>query len=182
MLYVVLDFEATCEEDHIKWNNQEIIEFPMIVVHNRKIIREFHKYVKPVFNKVLTRFCTNLTGITQSQVDSSDEFTQVLADAIIFINELQKDFPNDEIKFVTCGDWDLRTMIYKQCKLSNISVPIFFKNYVNIKNIFSEKTGVPKKEIGGMVGMLKYFNIRLEGRHHSGIDDCRNIVKILIRL
>lgn len=29
-----------------------------------------------------------------------------------------------------------------------------------------------------MVGMLEYLNIPLEGRHHSGIDDTRNIAKI----
>lgn len=25
--------------------------------------------------------------------------------------------------------------------------------------------------------MLDYFKLPLEGRHHSGIDDCKNIVK-----
>ncbi|XP_023221622.1 ERI1 exoribonuclease 3-like [Centruroides sculpturatus] len=30
-----------------------------------------------------------------------------------------------------------------------------------------------------LVGMLEYLNLTLIGRHHSGIDDCRNIVRIL---
>jgi len=27
--------------------------------------------------------------------------------------------------------------------------------------------------------MLEYLNLTLDGKHHSGIDDCRNISKIL---
>lgn len=33
-----------------------------------------------------------------------------------------------------------------------------------------------------MVGMLEYLGIKLEGRHHSGIDDTKNIAKILLRI
>jgi len=29
-----------------------------------------------------------------------------------------------------------------------------------------------------MAGMLNYLRLPLEGRHHSGIDDCRNISRI----
>ena len=34
----------------------------------------------------------------------------------------------------------------------------------------------------GMAGMLKTLKIKLEGRHHSGIDDCKNIAKIVLNL
>lgn len=34
----------------------------------------------------------------------------------------------------------------------------------------------------GMAGMLKAMKTDLEGRHHSGIDDCKNIAKIVERL
>jgi len=30
----------------------------------------------------------------------------------------------------------------------------------------------------GMAGMLSSLGLTLEGRHHSGIDDCRNIARI----
>jgi len=30
--------------------------------------------------------------------------------------------------------------------------------------------------------MLQIFNLKLDGRHHSGIDDARNIAKIVIEL
>lgn len=39
-----------------------------------------------------------------------------------------------------------------------------------------------KIKSGTMVEMLNHLNIELEGFHHSGIDDCRNISKIMIRM
>ncbi|CAM9373912.1 unnamed protein product, partial [Heterosigma akashiwo] len=34
----------------------------------------------------------------------------------------------------------------------------------------------------GMAGMLRKSDLVLEGRHHSGIDDCKNIGRLLIQL
>jgi inhibitor of KinA sporulation pathway (predicted exonuclease) len=69
----VYDFECQCTENNnpqLKFN--EIIEFPVVVVDvkQQKIVAEFHTYVKPVVEPKLTPFCTQLTGIQQSQVDS----------------------------------------------------------------------------------------------------------------
>lgn len=33
-----------------------------------------------------------------------------------------------------------------------------------------------------MAGMLKNLKLELKGRHHSGLDDCRNITQIVKRL
>jgi len=30
-----------------------------------------------------------------------------------------------------------------------------------------------------MVAMLNYLNLELEGRHHSGIDDAKNIARVV---
>ena len=49
----------------------EIIEFPVMVVdtHQAKRLDQFHYYIRPTLNKELSQFCTELTGITQQQVD-----------------------------------------------------------------------------------------------------------------
>lgn len=77
--FVVIDFEATCEE-HKNSYPHEIIEFPAILVDASKqeVVDEFHSYVRPCLNKKLSDFCTRLTGITQATVDSSPPFPEVL--------------------------------------------------------------------------------------------------------
>ena len=82
--------------------------------------------------------------------------------------------------FVTCGDWDLNVMLTKQTKLEKLKVPNYFSSWVNIKHAFRDYYKIPKSM--GMAGMLQLSGIELEGHHHSGIDDSKNIAKILVRL
>ena len=69
----VYDFECTCSNDNNLYpmNSQEIIEFPVVIidVKQKAIKAVFQTYVKPVLDPQLTPFCTELTGITQEQVD-----------------------------------------------------------------------------------------------------------------
>ena len=55
-------------------------------------------------------------------------------------------------------------------------MPQHFRQWVNVKHVFKR---VFKHNPKGMVGMLERLGLTLEGRHHSGIDDCRNISKVV---
>lgn len=54
-------------------------------------------------------------------------------------------------------------------------MPKYLRTWCNIKVIFERTYGV---KAGGMVNMLKRLKLKLDGRHHSGIDDSFNIAKI----
>ncbi|ORY49925.1 Metallo-dependent hydrolase, partial [Rhizoclosmatium globosum] len=78
--------------------------------------------------------------------------------------------------FVTCGHWDLFKMLPSQLKTSKLgSAPPVLSQWCNIKVALKNQTG---KDIRGMPDMLKHFHLPLIGRHHSGIDDARNIAAI----
>lgn len=80
--------------------------------------------------------------------------------------------------FVTCGDWDLKTMVGTQCDLSGIQKPSYFARWINLMSTFKEYTG--NKRGIGLARMLSTLGIPLKGHHHSGIDDCRNIASIVL--
>lgn len=178
--YVVLDFEATCEQN-TKIHPQEIIEFPSVLVNAQtfQIEDKFQIYVRPTAHPKLTEFCKHLTGIQQEWVDNGVLITQAM--------ELHKQWllkhgllsENKTFAFVTCGDWDLNTCLPSQAYSQNFSVPTYFNSWVNIKTLFSQ---FYKTKVMGMPGMLSRLNLSLDGRHHSGIDDCCNIAKILIQM
>lgn len=63
-----------------------------------------------------------------------------------------------------------------QCGYFKWPVASYFTQWINIKKAFARVTGVYPK---GMMPMLEHLGIQHEGRHHSGIDDCKNIAKIL---
>ncbi|KAJ3319709.1 ERI1 exoribonuclease 3 [Boothiomyces sp. JEL0866] len=175
---LVLDFEATCGEG-IGNHNQEIIEFPIVVVDvaTLKVVDEFHTYVKPTTQ--LLPFCTELTGITQDQVENAPSLSQVLPQAEAFA----KKFPHSV--FVTCGDWDLKTMLRVQTERESLFRDEIFQQWVNVKFAFNDTMADSKRKQNrakGMAGMLNALGLDLVGRHHSGIDDARNIAKIAVEL
>lgn len=172
----VLDFEATCDtEEQMKRNEMEVIEFPTVVydVEKREVVDEFHRYVKATRHRV-SPFCTELTGITQEVSDAGGTFQEVLAEHEQWMQRyLEEGAP---FLYATCGDWDLRHMLPMQCKQEGLRRPAYFDRFMNVKRPFAALTG---KKAKGMAGMLRDLRIPLEGRHHSGIDDTRNIVKIV---
>lgn len=178
--YLVLDFEATCD-DKKPPIPQEIIEFPVLKVNATTMETEatFHSYVQPTVHPKLTPFCTQLTGITQEMVNGKPPLLEVLD---MFDQWMAKEgLLNDDVNvcFVTCGDWDLKTMLPGQCKHLRVDVAPYFKKWLNIKKAFSKIRG---SRAISMVDMLNKLGLTLDGRHHSGIDDSKNIAKILKEL
>ncbi|KAK7100153.1 hypothetical protein V1264_023146 [Littorina saxatilis] len=174
--FLVLDFEATCDNTQ-KIIPQEIIEFPVLKLNPKTLQVEsvFHQYVQPRAHKELTPFCIELTGIVQDMVDGQPHIEETLEKFHEWMKTelLDKDA---SFTFVTCGDWDLKTMLPSQCRHFNIPVRPYFKSWINIKKSFADVTGEFPK---GMMPMLHKLQIPHRGRHHSGIDDCRNIAAIL---
>jgi inhibitor of KinA sporulation pathway (predicted exonuclease) len=178
----ILDFEATCFENNEKLKYQmEIIEFPSIlykITNNKyKFVSEFHKYVKPTINPILTNFCKELTGIQQETVNKAETIDVVYKEHIKWLNT---NIPyNNMVYICTCGHWDLKTMLPREIKNKNLIPHKFYKKYINVKDEFEY---FYKSKVGSMLSMLSFLNLNLEGRHHSGIDDTKNIAKIMMRM
>ena len=68
---IVIDFESTCWKEKHGYL-PEIIEFPAVLINVSTgiIEEEFQQYVMPSENPILSEFCTNLTGISQGDVES----------------------------------------------------------------------------------------------------------------
>jgi len=173
--YLFFDVEATCEEN-IQRYPHEIIEFPVILVDGRTfdIVDQYRSYVKPYINPVLSEFCVELTGISQETVDKSPDFIEVLNDLQIWMAKYTL-FQEKSAIFVTDGPFDIRDFITKQCNHDNISVPLYFHQWVDIRKTFARFHKCRQHNIAGMLAQL---NLDFEGRAHSGLDDAKNIYRI----
>jgi predicted NAD-dependent protein-ADP-ribosyltransferase YbiA (DUF1768 family) len=120
--FVVLDFEATCD-DRQGFTPVEVIELPSVLVDARtmEVVDTIQLYVKPQVHAELTPFCSKLTGITQGDVDTgAGPFPVALGDYISWLTRhklASRDSEHLSWCFVTCGDWDLRTMLPGQVSL-----------------------------------------------------------------
>ena len=178
-----LDFEATCDEIK-ELNNHEIIEFPSVLYHwdtsdNKfELVDEFQQYVKPKHNPTLSAFCKNLTGITQEQVDEGGDFLDVFQN---HYNWLKSKIPYGALAshtlMVTCGNWDLLTMLPKDCRRHWVAnYPKIYQKFINIKTIYQRVLNTPKQY--GLGRMIEYTGLTFVGRAHSGIVDSRNMVTL----
>ena len=186
--FAVLDFEATCD-DKQKMSPQEVIEFPTVLVDGltMEVVAKFESFVRPVHHPTLSPFCTKLTSITQDMVDGAEEFNAVWTKHQQWLESHGLDLNEPEElaswTFVTCGDWDLRTMLPEQLSASNIDraqVPRCYTRWINIKIPFTDYSGHSRAP--GMDGMLRAMGLTLDGTHHRGVDDCCNTAKILEKL
>ena len=176
---MVLDFEATCSDNEPTYPN-EIIEFPVVLVDMaaQRVVSEFHSFVRPIRNPTLTPFCRHLTGIKQAAVDAAP----MLPEAVRRFDEwMCKTVPEgSRCIFATDGPWDLRHFLFEQavCRDGLIVGPVFSK-WINVRRTFSDFFHIKPC---GVEKMLARINLSFEGRPHRGIDDARNIARIVLGL
>lgn len=166
MKYVIVDLEATCWEGVRAVG--EIIEIGAVILASSRgpIVAEFDEFVKPVANPVLSTFCTKLTTISQEQVDHAEYFYQVFPRFVEWVG-------SEPFTFCSWGAYDLN-QFKTDCKRHSIPFPISLENHLNLKAEFSTFHG--KK--CGMAKALEILGLKIEGVHHRGIDDARNIARI----
>uniref|UniRef100_T1J0Y4 3'-5' exoribonuclease 1 n=1 Tax=Strigamia maritima TaxID=126957 RepID=T1J0Y4_STRMM len=174
--FCIIDFEATCEAHNQPNYKHEIIEFPAVLINveDRKIVSEFHEYCQPLINPKLSDFCSDLTGITQGTVKAALPFPEVLKKFEKWLADHKHSYA-----VITDGPWDMSRFLAMQCDISNIPYPKFAKKWVNIRKIF---TCFYQSKRLNLKQMLEFLGLAFEGRPHCGLDDARNIGRIVLHL
>ena len=167
---LVIDVEATCwETEPPEDQESEIIEIgicPLDVAAGDRLEKQ-SILVKPEKSTV-SAFCTNLTSLTQEDVEEGISFKQACA-------ILKKDYLSKKRTWASYGDYD-RRQFERQCLAHNISYPLG-PTHINVKNLFAIVNRLSFEV--GMSQALKILNLPLEGIHHRGEDDAWNIARIL---
>ncbi|VDN27724.1 unnamed protein product [Gongylonema pulchrum] len=201
--FLLLDFEATCEEGRKILPHQEIIEFPVIHLCGKSFeeVGRFHRYVRPTERPILTSFCTELTGIVQDVVAKQETLPEVLVAFhkwLVDSNLIDDDISmKSRFTFITCGDWDLGVILPEEARYRKLRLPEYFKSWINLKKAFCKARGYFAKSMTVMLHDLELkhlacfflamfcFYLRSFsdcmnwiGRLHSGIDDVRNMCQI----
>ena len=173
--YIVCDLEATCfpKNSFGQPKTSEIIEIGAVWCDKEfNILSEFDEFVKPTVHKTLSDYCTNLTTIKQSDVDTALKFPEVLNNFITWMEQCTIHFAAHGI-FCSWGDYDRKQFI-KDCAFHNVPYP-FDIQHINLKGMYGKLMNCKPC---GMKEAMNQCNLDLAGCHHRGIDDSRNIAKI----
>ena len=172
MKYIILDLEATCWATRTE-KQSEIIEIGAVEVNaDRQLVSEFCEFVKPEIHPQLSDFCIELTTITQQQVDDADHFTHVIERFKEWIGVGQSPY-----MLCSWGFYD-RKKLEEDCQRFGHSID-WLRHHISVKHQHGKFSGL--KRPVGMGRALAYENIPLDGTHHRGIDDARNITKIFLK-
>jgi 3'-5' exoribonuclease 1 len=169
MRYVIVDLEATCWEGVRGSPKMEIIEIGAVRLAGAAgpADGEFSSFVRPVVEPKLSAFCTRLTSITQRDVDGAETFREVFPRFVRWVGD-------EPVTLCSWGAYDLN-QLRQDSRRHGLPFPPAFERHVNLKKEFARLRGV---KICGMARALEIANIPLEGTHHRGIDDARNIAKL----
>jgi inhibitor of KinA sporulation pathway (predicted exonuclease) len=173
---LVVDVEATCWKDEwsispYKKRRNEIIEVGITEIDTKtKTLGDSHSIMVIPPTEEISEFCTELTTITQDLINKEGISFRDM------IDKLMHEFKSANKIFASWGDYDRR------CFERNIewnSTPYPFSNmHLNVKALFAAKFG----HTGGQEKCGLDLGIQMEGVAHRGVDDSRNIAKILIKL
>ena len=158
----------------------EIIEFSGVAVNSATgtIESEFQVFVKPSNNPKLEKYCEEATGVTQEDINNGVSWSDAVDLIHDWLTALRCASGEVSYAFVTFGDYDLGTMVPKQCRLSNMAVPTFFKAWLNFKVAFGELYGIPG---ASLMDMMRELKLEMVGLQHGGVDACRNGARVLTR-
>jgi inhibitor of KinA sporulation pathway (predicted exonuclease)/plasmid maintenance system antidote protein VapI len=169
---VVVDIEHTCAMGgSIPPEERETIEIGAVLIDtcSLQIIDEFSELIRPITHPKLSQFCTELTGITQGELDVAAHFSEVFAHFIDWLPD------NSDYVLATWGSYDI-VQLNIDCAVHGMAS---FKPSINLnlKIAFKEARNLKKKV--GLKRALEIANLSYEGSHHRALDDAKNTAKLL---
>ena len=168
--YCVVDLEATCDDrGAVPRDESEIIEIGAVLVdaETLRAVAEFQTFVCPVLHPLLTPFCIALTTIEQDDVAIAPTFPAAAARLAAF---------GAGALFCSWGNYD-RNQLAREAARNGIATPLGPDHY-NVKDAFAAAMGTRKV---GTRDALARAGLLPTGTPHRGLDDARNIARLLPR-
>ncbi|XP_008226429.1 PREDICTED: uncharacterized exonuclease domain-containing protein At3g15140 [Prunus mume] len=176
--FLVLDLEGKIE----------ILEFPVLMIdaNTMDVVDFFHRFVRPseMSEKRINEYIAGKYGkfgVDRVWHDTAIPFKDVLQqfEAWLIQHQLWGEKLGgclNRAAFVTCGNWDLKTKVPEQCKVSRMKLPSYFMEWINLKDVY---LNFYKRRATGMMTMMKELHLPLLGSHHLGFDDSKNIARVV---
>ncbi|WP_417438958.1 exonuclease domain-containing protein [Idiomarina sp.] len=177
-LYLIVDPEATCWDGNVEGldrkqtvDDMEIIEFGCVIAQLDGAVVDSRSFmVRPQVHPKLSDFCTQLTSITQRDVDSAP----IYQDVVPKINQWLENY--ELAAWGSWGNYD-KNQIGAEFRRHEIAPEFFSLSHINIKQQWRQDK--VNSRSAGLANALRYHGLSFEGTHHRGIDDALNIARLL---
>ena len=173
----VVDLECMCSDTHsgdetVQRADMETIEIGAVMLRGEDFapVDHFERFARPIVHRHLTDFCTELTSITQADVDTADTFPVVFRAFLGWLTDWQAG------QWGSWGNFDLY-QLQLDCRRHGIGDQLAeLPAHVNIKAWWAKQMGRKRVGLGRAV---QTAGLTWQGRAHRGIDDARMIAQLL---
>ena len=168
--YLVVDLEGTCDQVGFPRGERETIEIGALLVRasDLKPIQEYQTFVRPIRHPHLTDYCRNLTSISQADVDAAPGFVDAFRGfCTLAPGESQP-------PLASWGGYD-RRQLKRDCDFNGIEFP--FEDHIDLSVCFMRNAGLKRRL--SMANAMKRVGLDFSGTLHRGIDDARNLVRLM---
>lgn len=175
---LIVDLEATCWDGEVPGMSRqqrvidmEVIEFGCVVATTEGTVLDARSFmVRPVMRPVLSAFCTELTSIRQQDLGGAPVYSEVIEAIDAWLQ------PYQLAAWGSWGDYDKNQLLAEQQRHG--SAPSFLAlQHINLKKRWRE--GRASNRRSGLPAALAHHGLQFEGCYHRGIDDARNIARLV---
>lgn len=168
---IFYDVEMVCDRKPMSQREMETIRIGATSYCQRtKKITSFDSFVRPSFTSTISGFCTNLTGISQKDIDGAESFESVFTAFMKWSGE------EKNTHWYAWGTNDLKRFRY-DAALHLIDPSLFNRmesNHTNLQKIFSLMTGMDRS----LPYVLNRYGDHFTGPPHHPKYDAFNTLKV----
>lgn len=170
---IICDLEATCWDRSEREQTVAMMEIIEIGAVKTDITGQpfdsFTTFVQPVENPTLSNYCQNLTHISQADVDNAPQYPVAV--------DLFNDWMGDVTGYIwaSWGNYD-HSQFISEFNRHAIAPNLMWIPHVNLKRPWRKTT---KHSRQGLQAALTLHGYQFEGVPHRGVDDAKNIARLL---
>ncbi|AEY66788.1 3'-5' exonuclease [Clostridium sp. BNL1100] len=180
-MLIFVDFEATCWDKNEKYKrpHAEIIEIGAVATgQNLKEIGKFSAVIRPEIEPVLSDYCKELTGLSQSDVENGIDFNRAID--LFYQWIIQYQTTQSPILY-TWGNYDTfllkRSLRRHRTKNKDFLNIIHKEGLIDLQEQFMKFTALPSSSCN-LVKALQIIRKNYHGTIHRSVDDAANMIKL----
>lgn len=149
MRYIVVDLAVTCWESGMSRGHSETIEVGAVKLAGSggRVMSTFSTVIRPTAFPELSEHCTELTGITQDEVDAAEPFPDALARLVDWVGA-------EEFQLCTWGQSEL-AQLQVDARRHKLTLPEGFQRHIHLKREFSRCFDTKPVGVSGALAKLK---------------------------
>lgn len=165
--------EVTLEDSALRECPNEVIQIGAVKLDkNLKVIESFDAFIKPVIFRVLNPAISELTGITEEDLESGISFVDAM--------ELLGAFVDEDSILCSWAKDDI-TEIIRNCNYHRFYDVEWISEYIDLQEYCTKTLSL--KESMGLMKALKRFNIKYEeNKLHNALNDAVYTAEVFKRI